>query len=168
MRPSQNLSPPPQNISPPLDMRLSHNLSRPPRIYLPLRYASLLEFTPPSRIYPPPPFSSLYICDTTIIYPSLPEYTLLQESIWTVGHSRKPPLLPEIYSLFKHLYASLSESTSPSQKIPSVLFYNVILTESTPISCLDKCACSIRHIGPISSLGTHSVQCVNKTAFYKM
>ena len=47
----------------------------------------------------------------------------------------------------KSIYPALPESTPPSQNIPPPLFYNVILTESTPLSCLDKCACSRRHMG---------------------
>ena len=62
----------------------------------------------------------------------------------------------------KIIYPALSESTPPSQNIPPALFYNVILTESTPLSCLDKCACSRRRIyrAYISSLVTQCVQCI--------
>ena len=83
--------------------------------------------------------------DTPRIHRSLPTYT---------------PLL-NIYRptrAYYGIYSSLREYT-PSP------FYNVIRTESPPLSCLDKCACSRRHIyrayrAYISSLGTQCVQCI--------
>ena len=83
--------------------------------------------------------------DTPGIHRSLPTYT---------------PLL-NIYRptrAYYGIYSSLREYT-PSP------FYNVIRTESTPISCLDKRACSRRHIyrayrAYISSLGTQCVQSI--------
>ena len=128
------MTPPP----PPLDMRPFQNLTLPPE-YTPLfhhymRHSHNLPFPP--RIYHP---------------------LNIHKRLWDT-----PGIPPKIYTSFKHLYASVSVSTPPSQNITPALFYNVILTESTPLSCLDKCACSRRRIyrAYISSLGTQYVQCI--------
>ena len=107
----------------------SQNLPRPPRICPP----SLSESNPPSsplymrhsynlplppRIYP---LLNIHICDCG----TLPESIPLSQNMYT-------PLL-NIY-------------TRASRNLPPALFYNVILTESTPLSCLDKCAYSRRRI----------------------
>ena len=125
-------TPPSQNRYPLFGsyMRHSHNLPLPSRIYTPFLqlYVTLPKYILPSqnlphplRIYPlpldmqpshnlpiPPEYTPFWatICNANIIYPSLPEYT-------------PPP--------FKHLYATLTESTLR----PKIL-YQVGLPECTP------------------------------------
>ena len=59
-------------------MRLSQNLPLPPRIYPVFQelYATLPESTPSFQNIPPFP-TTIILCDTLRIYPSLPEYTPL-------------------------------------------------------------------------------------------
>ena len=64
------------------------------------------------------------------------------------------------------IYESIEFRSFSLTNIPPVLFYNVIITESTSLSsCLNKCACSRRRISRvyISSLGT---QCVQSVYYY--
>ena len=67
-------------------------------------------------------------------------------------------ILPFLTSIREPLgiYSSLPESTPPP---PPAFLYNVIVTESTPLSCQNNCAYSRRRIyrAYISSLGMFSV-----------
>ena len=84
-----------------------------------------------------PRIHSRTICDTPIIYPSLPEYTALYTSICDppriypssqnmppfkhlsyLRHSKNIPFPPRIYSPLKHLCATLPEYTTLSRNIP--------------------------------------------------
>ena len=87
----------------------------------------------------------------------------------TVGHSRNPAIPGQKYTPLLNIYTRASRNLLLPPKIypPKIyqniaFFYNVILTESTPLSCLDKCAFSRRCIyrAYISSLGTQCVQCI--------
>ena len=87
------------------------------------------------RIYPPPPPLQTYTWDPPRIYPSLSEYTPIKHNMrpsqnlppplpeYTplLGIFKRPsqnlPLPPIIYADFKHLHATLLESTSTSQII---------------------------------------------------
>ena len=133
MRPSHNLPIPPEYLLLSHYMQRSHNLPLPPRMYPPIKHlhATLTEFTFRPNIYPHfnhlrpsqnlplpprigyPPFLST-ICDTSIINPSLPEYTLF----YIKCGSQNRPHLSRIYPPFLQLYAMLPESTPPSQNIP--------------------------------------------------
>ena len=97
-------------------MRPSQNLPLPPRIFPHFQhlYTTLPESTPPSQ-YIPPFLTTL--CDPLRIYPSLPDYTTSLFSYY-MRPSQNIPLSPRIYPHFQQLYATLRESTSPSQNIP--------------------------------------------------
>ena len=133
MWPSQNLHIPPRIDTPPPYMWQSHKLPLPPRIYPVLYKVTLPESTssfqniPPfsttmydaRRIYPPPlqeyiPLSQNIGLPPPLRYATLPEsahsskiYPLLRH----YAHSHNLPLPPIIYPPFKHLYATLTEST---------------------------------------------------------
>ena len=111
-----------------------------------LRYASLPESNPPSRIYPllnhymrhshnlplhpriyPPLNIHMRLLDTPGIQP------FLAKNILPFQTPIREPL---------GIYSSLPKYTP-------AFFYDVILTEFTPLSCLDKCAFSRRRIGHI-------------------
>ena len=121
-------------------MRPSQNPPLPPRIYPHFQqiYATLPESTPPSQNIPPPFLVTIF--DYHRIYPSLPEYTPLFYTyvrpsqnlplppriyplpfyfLATIMRpSQNLPLPPRIYPPFQQLYATLLESTPPSQNIP--------------------------------------------------
>ena len=78
------------------------------------------------RIYPPP--LQTYTCDPPRIYP-FSEYTPIKHIY--MRPSQNLPLPPIIYAHFKHLYATLLESTSTSQIISPFQTYYAILPEST-------------------------------------
>ena len=112
MRPSQNL-PLPLRIYPLFNnyMRPTQNQPLPPRIY--------------AHNIPPPPLFDNYIYltnffthDTPRIYPSLPEYTLFSTNLY-LRSSQNQLLAPRIYPPFQQLYATLPESTPPSDSVGS-------------------------------------------------
>ena len=109
---------PSQNIPP-----FSTTICDPPRIYPSLPeytplfqqlFVTLPESTPPSQNILP--FSAI-ICHPPRIYPSLPENTPIFNNYMRPSQNIPPP--PRIYPLFfLLLYATLPESTPPSQNIP--------------------------------------------------
>ena len=82
-------------------MRRSQNLPLPPRLS-------------------PPPFQTIYMCDSPRIYPSLPEYTPLFKNYRPMLRIYPSGLLPQYTPIFNKciLCATLPESTPPSQNIP--------------------------------------------------
>ena len=139
----QESTPPSQNISP---FSTTIILCDPFRIYpsLPeynplfsnyniMRHSQYLTLLP--RIYPS--FQHIHMCDPPRIYPSFPDYTLLFNNYMRPSQnlpippriysplfnnfmrpSQNLPLPPWIYPSFQQLYATLPESTPPSQNIP--------------------------------------------------
>ena len=85
-----------------------------PRIYSSLQNTSLLSTT---------------ICGTPRIDPSLPEYTPFSTTISSCDAPRIYPFLPEYSPLFEQLYATLPESTPPSENTPpffdKCIVYNI-------------------------------------------
>ena len=81
----------------------SHDLPFQPRIYPPfcdlVRCLRIPDLPLPPRIYPSFSTNVYQMCDPPRIHPSLPEHT----------------------ALFQQLYATLRESTPPSQNIPRFL-----------------------------------------------
>ena len=87
----------------------------PPFSYL-VRCLRIPESTPPSQNIPP--FSKT-ICDTSRIYPSLPEYTpLFSTNILLSDASRMYPPSQNTHSPFQQLCGTLPEYTPTSQNIP--------------------------------------------------
>ena len=90
----------------------------------------------PPRIYPP--FLQLYMQNTHSlnIYLLPSENLPLPPRIYPLFHLRTSQNLPShITPPFKHLYATLPESTPPSQNIP--LFYDLYATlRESPPPCL--------------------------------
>ena len=132
-------------------MRCSQNLSRPPRMYSILpEYTPLLDMRPSQNLSIPPEYTPFWatICNAHIIYPSLPEYT----PFYIKWGSRN---LPHICRIYPPCYNYICDA-------PRIHLAYMILTESTPLSCLDKCACSRRHIygAYITSMGIQCVQCI--------
>ena len=109
------------NYTPGVDYVGSQNLPPPTRIHPPPLYCDyvkciwLPESTSPSQNIPP---FSTNICDLPRIYSFLPEYTPFSTII--CDPPRIYPSLPEYrpYPPFQQLYATLPESTPPSQNIP--------------------------------------------------
>ena len=125
-------------------MRHFHNPPLPSKIYPLLYQVRLPESTPSFQNIPP--FSTT-ICNALSMYPALPEYTPLRNATLPesthpsriypllhhymrhshnrplpplnilMRHSRNPP--PTQNPPFKHLHATLPESTPHSQNIPS-------------------------------------------------
>ena len=106
----------------------SHNIP-PPSFLDKLICAVFSESTPPSQNIPP--FSTTIILyDAPRMYPSLPEYTPFSTNVY-VQTFQNLPLPPKIYPLFnKCLYATLPESTPPSQNISS--FQQLYVTSQNP------------------------------------
>ena len=98
---------------------VSHNLPHPPRIKPPFLqpYATLLESTPSSQNITP---FSTHICETSSIYPSLPEYAPVFTTIYNAP--RNCPSLPQytIFSTTTCVYATLIYSTHFFQNIPAL------------------------------------------------
>ena len=85
----------------------------------------------PPRIYPSLPEYTPFlttICVPPRIYPSIPEYNPLLNKFMCATFPESSP--PRIYPPFQQLYATLTESTPPSQNIPP--FATTIISCDSP------------------------------------
>ena len=145
MRPSHNLPIPPEYLLLSHYMQRSHNISPPPpplNIYMrhsqnspsDSKYTPTLNYPLPPRIGYPPFLKTT--CDTSIIHPSLSEYT----PFYIKCGSQNLPHLSSIYPPFStticdapRLYPALPEYTPPPPPLEMRPSQNLpILSESTP------------------------------------
>ena len=92
-------------------------------------FVTFPESTPPSQNIPTYS-TTIYACDTLIIYSSLPEY------IHLLYNTTLSEYIPPSYKIppLKHVYATLQEFIPPSQNIPCFLQQYMRPSQNLPLS----------------------------------